>query len=368
MSISSSLRSALAALATGAFASLLLVTSHGAAVAVIGTPPTVVCTGTCQSCLESEVTPNGPRCVKCGVDPKCSADPGLASENTELLKATNAYRASHGTPALTWSGDLAQGAQQWASACTKKGDGFAHSPNAFSAYGENLRWGYGAGFTGPQSAVASWYNEIKRYKFDDPITSYKAGDTDSSKEVRHFTQLIWRDTKQVGCGVAMCGQYEFWVCRYSPPGNQNGEQKGVLDNEVPPVGGIQKTESTGGGIKPQNVPVGGGNDLPHGGHAGDWSVFAANKKGLWGYGVNYDTEAEALTAAVNGCGGPAKGCAAFYSAKDKCVAYAESRQGGYWYAAGSAGNEQQADQNALKYCQSGTAPPGSCKVSFSKCR
>ena len=367
MSISSSLRSALAALATGAFASLLLVTSHGAAVAVIGTPPTVVCTGTCESCLESEVTPNGPRCVKCGVDPKCSADPGLASENTELLKAHNAYRASHATPALTWSGDLARGAQQWASACTKKGDWLRPFAECLQRLRREPPWGNGAGFTGPQSAVASWYNESTRYKYDDPITSYTAGDTDSNKEVRHFTQLIWRDTKQVGCGVAMCAAVRILGLPLFAARQPERREKGRARQRVPPVGGIQKTESTGGGIKPQNVPIGGGNDLPHGGHAGDWSVFAANKKGLWGYGVNYDTEAEALTAAVNGCGGYVKGCAVFYSAKDKCVAYAESRQGGYWYAAGSAGNGQQADQNALKYCQSGTAPSGSCKVIFSKC-
>ena len=147
MSISPSLHSALAALATGAFASLLLVTSHGTAVAVIASPPTAVCTGKCEACLESEQTPTGPRCLKCGVDPKClGSDPGQASDQTTMLKAQNAYRAKHGTPALTWSADLAKGAQDWASACTpdpKNPDRFSHSPNAFSSYGENLYWGNG---------------------------------------------------------------------------------------------------------------------------------------------------------------------------------------------------------------------------------
>ncbi len=118
------------------------------AFAVVGTPPTAQCTGPCNACIEAEVLPGGgERCVKCGVDPKCSADPGLAEENTELLKAHNAYRAKHGTPALTWSGDLARAAQIWPSACSKDPKNptlFAHSPDAFSKYGENLRCGQGS--------------------------------------------------------------------------------------------------------------------------------------------------------------------------------------------------------------------------------
>jgi hypothetical protein len=354
----------------GALAAASSAIVPGAALAVVGTPPTAVCTGPCNACLESEVAPNGEkRCVKCGVDPNCSADPGLASENTEILKAHNGYRATHGTPALTWSKDLALGAQQWASACTSNGQGgFAHSPNAFSQYGENLRWGKGAGFTGPQSAVASWYNEIKNYKFDDPITSYKAGDTDHSKEVRHFTQVIWRDTKQVGCGVAQCNGYEYWVCRYSPPGNWNGDKPGVLQSQVPPAGGIKTTESkgSGGGVKTQSTPpvtTGGGGQPAR----GDWSSFASNGSGNWGYATYYATQADAQNLAVNGCGGAGKGCKAFWTTNAKCVAYAESRQGGYWYAAGGANDANQANQNALKFCQSGSAPPGSCKVTLSKC-
>ncbi len=355
---------------------LALATAFSAALpnvafAVIGTPPTAQCTGPCNACIESEVLPDGShRCVKCGVDPKCSGDPGLAEENTEMLKAHNAYRAKHGTPALTWSGDLAKGAQAWASACTSNGQGgFAHSSSAFSQYGENLRWGKGAGFTGPQSAVASWYNEIKSYNFSDPIPSYKAGDSDHNKEVRHFTQVIWRDTKQVGCGVATCNGYEYWVCRYSPPGNWNGEKAGVLQQQVPPAGGIQSTESksSGGGVKTQSVPInpGGGGGQPG---RGDWSSFASNGKGNWGYATYYATQADAQNLAVNGCGGAGNGCKAFWTTNAKCVAYAESRQGGYWYAAGGANDANQANQNALKFCQSGSAPAGSCKTTLTKCR
>jgi uncharacterized protein YkwD len=347
--------------------------SSDSAFAVIGTPPTVTCTGQCEACLESEMVPGqGPRCLKCGVDPKCiPGDPGQASDQTTMLKAHNNYRAAHKTPALSWSADLSKGAQEWASACTKKGNGFAHSPGAFGGgYGENLYWGSGAGYTGAEVAARWWYNEIKQYNFNDPITSYKAGDTDSKKEVRHFTQLIWRDTKQLGCGAATCGGNEFWVCRYAPPGNWNGEKDGVLAANVPPVGGIASTQSKpgGGGVKPQSKPIG---DVVAGGGEparGEFSAFATNAQGRWGYATHYATAQDAQNLAVNGCGGAGQGCKTFWTTKDKCVAYAESRQGGYWYAAGGGGGAQQANQNALKYCQSGTAPPGSCKTTVTKCR
>lgn len=342
------------------------------ALAVRADAPTVTCTGPCNACLEMEGG-NPPRCVKCGVDPKCiPGDPGQASDQTRMLKAHNNYRAAHTTPPLSWSADLSKAAQDWASACTSNGKGgFAHSPGAFSGgYGENLYWGSGAGSTGADVAARWWYNEINQYNFNDPIASYKAGDSDSKKEVRHFTQLIWRDTKQLGCGAAQCGQYEYWVCRYAPPGNFNGEKAGVLAANVPPRGGIASTQSKpgGGGVKPQSTPTGG--VVAGGGEParGQWSAFATDSRGRWGYATHYASAEDAQNLAVNGCGGTGNGCKTFWTTQDKCVAYAESRQGGYWYAAGGGGNTQQANQNALKFCQSGTAPPGSCKTTVTRCR
>ena len=61
-------------------------------------------------------------------------------------------------------------------------------------------------------AVDMWYNEVDDpgYDFSNPGWDYGTG---------HFTQVVWKGTTEVGCGVA-----NGWVCcRYYPPGNYMGQ-------------------------------------------------------------------------------------------------------------------------------------------------
>lgn len=78
-----------------------------------------------------------------------------------------------------------------------------------------------------------------------------------------------------------------------------------------------------------------------------------------GYGVRQANEQEASRLATNGCGGA--GCKVFWTTTDRCVSFAERRQGGYWYAAGGGPNEAEARKKAIGFCQGGTAPANSCR-------
>ncbi|MDO9190699.1 MAG: CAP domain-containing protein [Sulfurimicrobium sp.] len=41
----------------------------------------------------------------------------------------------------------------------------------------------------------------------------------------HYTQLVWKKTTAVGCGMAVCGSRDqIWVCQYSPAGNWAGQK------------------------------------------------------------------------------------------------------------------------------------------------
>jgi pathogenesis-related protein 1 len=128
------------------------------------------------------------------------------------VNAHNAYRSKHCVPLLTWSAQLAASAQEWANGCKpdpKNPARFAHS----DVPGENLFSGT-AGSYSPELATSVWYGEIKDYNFAAPGFANNTG---------HFTQVVWRDSKQVGCGKAQCGDKDYWVCRYSPPGNVQGQ-------------------------------------------------------------------------------------------------------------------------------------------------
>lgn len=148
----------------------------------------------------------------------------LAVNATTFLRAHNALRARHGAPALAWNTTLAAGAQSWANACV-----FAHStPNG--AYGENL---YAASplpsTVNPleSSATAAWYNEASVYNYAAPGFSPATG---------HFTQVVWKASRALGCGVTNCGARAgilpgYVVCRYAPPGNYIGA---FAANVLPP--------------------------------------------------------------------------------------------------------------------------------------
>ncbi|KAF7333820.1 PR-1-like protein [Mycena venus] len=127
------------------------------------------------------------------------------------LTAHNDVRALHGASPLTWKNEPAKKAQEWADACV-----FEHSHGALGPYGENLA--AGTSDFGIYDAVGSWAAEASEYNPADPKAS-------------HFTQVVWKATKEVGCAVATCdgifppeyGPAQFYVCEYDPAGNVAGE-------------------------------------------------------------------------------------------------------------------------------------------------
>ena len=148
--------------------------------------------------------------------------PALAREAVE---AHDRERRRVGTGDLAWDPKLAGLAQSWARHLCRGGKrppSLEHRPSTSGGPGENL-W---AGFTTESSrfpigdAVKSWAGERRFY--DERSGRCRGG------VCGHYTQLVWRGTKQVGCGVATCPAGAFtatvWVCNYSPAGNVVGEK------------------------------------------------------------------------------------------------------------------------------------------------
>ena len=138
----------------------------------------------------------------------------MQAYQTEITTCHNQYRSdiNKGIAALKWSNDLASGAQQWADYLSSSNK-FEHSGNANT--GENI-W-MGSPGASPTSMVQAWGAEKIFFKygiFPDVST------TGNWMDVGHYTQIIWRNTTDVGCGSASGSDgMDRFVCRYSPPGN-----------------------------------------------------------------------------------------------------------------------------------------------------
>ncbi len=138
-----------------------------------------------------------------------------------LLGAHNREREVIGVPLLKWDTQLAAGAQQWADHLAASGK-FEHSPNlaAGRAEGENI-WGGTPGAFGPESMVGLWIAEKGHYVPGVFPANSRSGRV---QDVSHYTQLIWKDTTHVGCGLGRGAQEEILVCRYHSPGNVIGRR------------------------------------------------------------------------------------------------------------------------------------------------
>lgn len=135
----------------------------------------------------------------------------------EILAAHNKYRQEVGVPNLTWSPTLAAHAQAWANQLASTGR-FDHSTDPHGE-GENLAKGTVRADRAAE-LVGLWGDEKKNFQ---PGNFPDVSTTGDWADVGHYTQVVWRDTTQVGCGIAAGGGSTVLVCRYSPPGNYEGE-------------------------------------------------------------------------------------------------------------------------------------------------
>ena len=135
----------------------------------------------------------------------------------QILQHHNKVRQEVGVAALVWNIQLAAYAQNWAdylannNNCTMK-----HRTNPgeeSKSYGENIFWGSSSSYYKPVDASLAWYDEKKLYK-------YQKLNNNNWDRAGHYTQMVWKDTKEVGVGVAVCPNGGLIiVANYYPVGN-----------------------------------------------------------------------------------------------------------------------------------------------------
>jgi pathogenesis-related protein 1 len=150
-------------------------------------------------------------------------------EPAAIIAAHNKFRAAVGvTKKLTYSKALASSAQAWANHLKQTNACKMRHSEPDSKYGENLFWGSALTWTdgrkelqkvSSKQVVEDWGSEKADYH-------YASNTCADGKMCGHYTQIVWRATTKVGCGVAVCGdtQEQVWVCQYQPAGNWLGKK------------------------------------------------------------------------------------------------------------------------------------------------
>ncbi|GBG62724.1 hypothetical protein CBR_g31741 [Chara braunii] len=148
---------------------------------------------------------------------------GRALQSTaasDWVNVHNAARTNVSVAGLSWNDTVASSAAGWASTLATTCQMY-HASN--TGYGENLymAWSLGAINITPSDVVGLWVSEKADY-------DYASNTCATGKVCGHYTQVVWRNTKEVGCAIASCmyGLYnaQIAVCRYSPPGNYVGQK------------------------------------------------------------------------------------------------------------------------------------------------
>ena len=161
------------------------------------------------------------------VDTSGGGSGGESGNMAGMTAAHNGYRLQEHDVPLVWSDEIAVYAQEWAEYLRDNyGCELQHRSwldMAEEPYGENLygatAWGMALGTT-PQAVVDAWWSEIEFYDYATNGCTGVCG---------HYTQVMWKGSTEVGCGMAVCdeganAQSDVWVCNYNPPGNYIGQR------------------------------------------------------------------------------------------------------------------------------------------------
>ncbi|MCF8341153.1 MAG: hypothetical protein K9I82_09265 [Chitinophagaceae bacterium] len=146
----------------------------------------------------------------------------ITSEDAEkVLLHHNKVRAEVGVDKLVWSNEIAAYAQEWANYLVSENNcKMMHRSSANrndKNWGENLFWGSSATYYKPLDASKGWAGEKADY-------TYAPCCGDNFMKIGHYTQMVWKNSKEMGLGIATCPTGEvIIVANYNPSGNYVGQ-------------------------------------------------------------------------------------------------------------------------------------------------
>ena len=153
----------------------------------------------------------------------------LSQEQKNVETEHNRRRKNHFNDSdIKYSLKLEKFAQQYANTLANNGR-FEHDPNnGKNGFGENLYAHSKDEALTISKSIKAWYEDEKLYyHYDDG--SCDEGTLSNGQDIMcgHYTQVIWQDTKEVGCATAQYQRGNFkggyvYVCKYQKAGNVVG--------------------------------------------------------------------------------------------------------------------------------------------------
>ena len=137
-----------------------------------------------------------------------------------LLAAQNSERARVGAQPLQWDPALAEHAASYGPVLAQLG-ALVHSPReGRPGERENLARAW-HGTMSPEQLVGMWTDE--RRLLGPGSRLFPASSLSGRwEDIAHYTQMVWPATTRVGCAI-YSADWDYLICRYSPPGNIDGK-------------------------------------------------------------------------------------------------------------------------------------------------
>ena len=158
-------------------------------------------------------------CAAAGAASAASYSPTLAQQSARLLAIHNLERSRVNSPPLQWDPQLAAAAASYGPVLARSGR-LEHSPRASRPGQRENLWKGPRGYYSPEQMVGGWIAERAMFRAGIFPNVSRTGNW---SDVSHYTQMIWKSTTRVGCAIQASGQWEYLICRYSPPGNIDGK-------------------------------------------------------------------------------------------------------------------------------------------------
>ncbi|KAF0298536.1 Venom allergen 3 [Amphibalanus amphitrite] len=121
-------------------------------------------------------------------------------------------------PDLQWDSELAAIAQRWANQCKENHDQ-CRNVKRFQV-GQNAAWTWGSPLDWTKGAMQGWFQEELPYFRQNDLVFRSGRDPGSGKQIGHLTQIIWADTKYIGCGYSASPEGSWvkrsYICNYGP--------------------------------------------------------------------------------------------------------------------------------------------------------